>query len=293
MARSRSSFELGGALRHASSLTEPEAQKTPFQGVALVSFAVPGAPPPAQPAPAPNEGAKPIPPPPPPAESRPMVPSAPTVPSLPQISVDVATPSAVPSLPAITAMPGTPPIPSLPTPAVDVGRAPSPVPRAAPADVAAEDAGIASLGARSTGDDAEAKRPPRLPDLTGVVSPGVRCERIVEWIAEATGATDVFIADAEGLPIAGAVAEAEAKLASSGLVATSVGSLAASIPGNASKLFETHVGEGPFFQLIGFSAGSGLFLVGLTRGTPLTPRQAHAIRLACRHALGETLGGSP
>jgi hypothetical protein len=135
------------------------------------------------------------------------------------------------------------------------------------------------------------KRPPKLPDLSGVISPGVRCERIVEWIIEATGASDVFLADASGLPVAGAIADAEARLAASGLVASSVASLAAAIPGNPSKLFEVHVGEGPFFQLIGFNAGAGLFLVGLNRPTPLTPRQAHAIRLACRHALGEALGG--
>ena len=35
-----------------------------------------------------------------------------------------------------------------------------------------------------------------------------------------------------------------------------------------------------------------LYVVGLTRPTPLTPRQAHAIRLACRHALGDTLGST-
>src|SRR4051794_17452195 len=52
-----------------------------------------------------------------------------------------------------------------------------------------------------------AKKPPKLPDLSNVVSPGARCERIVEWIAEATGATDVFLADADGLPIAGAVVD--------------------------------------------------------------------------------------
>lgn len=137
----------------------------------------------------------------------------------------------------------------------------------------------------------DGKRPPKLPDLTGVVSPGVRCERIVEWIIEATGATEVFLADSNGLPIAGAVNDVEAKLAGSGLVAASIASLATSIPGNLSRLFEVHIGEGPFLQLIGFPAGQALFLVGLTRGTPLTPRQAHAIRLACRHALGDTLGG--
>jgi hypothetical protein len=63
------------------------------------------------------------------------------------------------------------------------------------------------------------------------------------------------------------------------------------VPGNHAPLFELHVGEGPFFQLIGFQVGTALFIVGMNRSTPLTPRQAHAIRLACRHALGDTLRG--
>lgn len=134
--------------------------------------------------------------------------------------------------------------------------------------------------------------PPKLPDLSAIQSPGERCERIVAWIAEATGATEVFIADAAGLPMAGAIADAEAQLASSGVVATAIASLAAATPGSTSAIFELHLGEGPFFQLIGFQAGAAIFVVGLTRPTPLTPRQAHAIRLACRHALGDTLGGA-
>lgn len=157
---------------------------------------------------------------------------------------------------------------------------------------------VAHLGPQSTADGASidetvssdaARRPPKLPDLSGVVSPIVRCERIVEWISDATGASDVFLADGVGLPIAGAVDGAESRLAGAGLVASSITQLAASIPGNASSLFELHIGEGPFFQLVGFEVASALYVVGLTRATPLTYRQAHAIRLACRHALGETI----
>ncbi|MFO0756504.1 MAG: hypothetical protein U0359_08445 [Byssovorax sp.] len=136
------------------------------------------------------------------------------------------------------------------------------------------------------------RRPPKLPDFTGVVSPVRRCEKIVEWIVEATSAADVFLADASGLPLAGSIADAETRIAGSGLIASAVSQLAAGLPGNTSPLFELHVGEGPFFQLIGFEAGGSLYLVGLTRQNPLTPRQAHAIRLACRHALGEGEDGS-
>ena len=133
------------------------------------------------------------------------------------------------------------------------------------------------------------RRPPKLPDLSAVVSPIVRCEKIVEWIIEATSASDVFLADASGMPLAGAVVDAEARLAGTGVVASAVAQLATSIPGNTSAIFEMHLGEGPFFQLIGFQVAGALYLVGLMRGSPLTPRQAHAIRLACRHALGEVV----
>lgn len=151
--------------------------------------------------------------------------------------------------------------------------------------------------AHSAGVDSESaygessRSPPKLPDLTSIVSPVQRCERIVQWITEATGASDVFLADAAGLPLAGSVGDTEAKLAGSGLVASSIASLASTVPGNPPPLFELHVGEGPFFQLIGFQVGTSLFIVGMSRATPLTPRQAHAIRLACRHALGDTLRG--
>ena len=133
------------------------------------------------------------------------------------------------------------------------------------------------------------RRPPKLPDLSAIVSPIVRCEKIVEWIIEATSASDVFLADASGMPLAGAILDVEAKLAGTGVVASAVAQLATSIPGNTSAIFEMHLGEGPFFQLIGFQVAGALYLVGLSRGSPLTPRQAHAIRLACRHALGEVV----
>lgn len=131
------------------------------------------------------------------------------------------------------------------------------------------------------------RRPPRLPDLSQVKSPTQRCEHIVRWIVEAVGAEDVFLADASGLPIAGSLGDAEARLAASGVVASAVAHLSACIPGNTASIFELHLGEGPFFQLIGFDVGGALYLIGLTRATPLTFRQAHAVRLACRHALGE------
>jgi hypothetical protein len=129
------------------------------------------------------------------------------------------------------------------------------------------------------------RRPPKLPDLTDIKSPLLRCQKIIEWIVEAVDVTDVFIADASGLPLAGAVADAEARLGATGVVASAVAHLASALPGSSSPLFEMHVGDGPFFQLIGFEVGSQSYVVGFHRPTPLGFRQAHAVRLACRHAL--------
>ncbi len=165
----------------------------------------------------------------------------------------------------------------------------TPTPRAATQVAAAAHASAVPGSDADVGYGESPRVPPKLPDLSGITSPVQRCERIVQWIGEATGATDVFLADAAGLPLAGSVSDTEAKLAGSGLVASSIASLAAAVPGNYAPTFEMHLGEGPCFQLIGFQVGTTLFIVGLNRTTALTPRQAQGIRLACRHALGETL----
>jgi hypothetical protein len=220
MPRSRSSFEIAGALAKAASLAGgTEERGRPFDGVALVSFGA--------------------------------------------------------------ATPAPPPIITAPPPQRE--RIPTPEPVSVRSAAAASD----------PPDSIDARRPPRLPSLAGLQSPVVRCQKIIDWIGEATGAADVFIADGSGLPIAGAVEDVEAQLAGAGLVAAAIAQLAASVPGNGAPLFELHLGDGPFFQLVGFEAQGALYLVGLNRATPLNPRQAHAIRLACRHALGDMLGGEP
>jgi hypothetical protein len=234
MSRSRSSFDLSGAIAAAESLkpiAAPEEQPAAmYRSVPLVSFGPTAA------------GAPSVAPPPP--EPPPPTPPPPTLP---------------PPTPIAVAM------------NIEASQSEANVEVRVPEAPAAEDA---------------ARRPPRLPDLSDVTSPMVRCEKIIEWIVEAVGASDVFIADAAGLPIAGAIAEAEARLAASGVVASAIAHLAASIPGNHSTLFEVHLGDGPFFQLIGFDVASAQYIVGLSRATPLGFRQAHAVRLACRHALG-------
>ena len=181
------------------------------------------------------------------------------------------------------------------------GRRPSPPPRAAAGGArrrrspAAREARLASLRDRRGGARVPSTKRPALPTRRAGRPSSPICRRsrarwcaaqkIIDWIVEAVGATEVFIADAAGLPIAGAVADAEARLAATGVVASSVAHLAAAIPGNSSALFELHVGEGPFFQLIGFDVAAPSYVVGFHRATPLGFRQAHAVRLACRHAL--------
>ena len=235
MPRSRSSFDLAGAIATAASLSTSAPEEAPsalYRGMTLVSFGPTATGPESVPPPGPH------------------------APELsPELPIELS-----PDLPPLSE--GSFPVSS----------------QQSPETPALEDA------------HAEARRPPRLPDLSSIVSPSERCDRIVQWIVEAVGVQDVFIADAAGLPLAGVgldLADVEPRLAAAGVVAASIAHLANSVPGNTSPLFELHIGEGPFFQLIGFELAEALYLIGLTRATPLTYRQAHAVRLACRHALGE------
>jgi hypothetical protein len=233
MSRSRSSFDLSGAIATATSLTPfvPEQQPAAmYQRVQLVSFGPTAAGPPTI---VPPELLEPIP----STDEEPPVqqPVPPAPPPPDHVSMGSST-----AAPPVEAEPG-------------------------PSD--------------------HARRPPKLPDLSEIASPLQRCEKIIEWIVEAVAASNVFIADAAGLPLAGAIAEAEARLAATGVVASAVAHLAAALPGPSSALFEMHMGDGPFFQLVGFDVADRSYVVGFTRHTPLGFRQAHAVRLACRHAL--------
>lgn len=137
-----------------------------------------------------------------------------------------------------------------------------------------------------------ASRPlPRFPELSTAAGPAARCERVIAWITEVTDATDVFLADAAGLPLAGVQGDTEARLASSGLIASAVGSLVAALPGAPSQRFDLCVGDGPFFQLIGFQVSGVTYVVGLLRALPLTPREANAVRIACQHAIRDVVEG--
>lgn len=262
MARSRSSFELTNAIATASTLAREEkkpAAPVPdlaaYDAKGLVSF---------QAVEAPASAAAPAPPAPPVNEAAPPSrpePAAPPAKGGTSLAIPPPPPSAASSEPAATG------------------------PQPAPSQGAQRPPSVDDIGDGKRG-------PPRLPDLSNVVSPIVRCEKIVEWIAEATGGSGVFMADADGLPVAGDIQDAEALIGASGLVASSIATLLQALPGEPSPLFEVHIGEGPYFQLIGLRAANGTYVVGLWRQAPLSPRQANAIRLACRHAFGESLGGA-
>jgi hypothetical protein len=194
----------------------------------------------------------------------------------------VVPPELLDGMPMDDAPHAVPPAPPPPDPAAVAGGPP------------AQAVTMAQPAEGEPGPSDNARRPPKLPDLSGVASPVQRCDKIIEWIAEAVTVSGVFIADASGLPLAGAIADAEARLAATGVVASAIAHLAAALPGNSSALFEMHVGDGPFFQLVGFDIGERSYVVGFQRHTPLGFRQAHAVRLACRHALApEATSPSP
>ena len=304
MARSRSSFDLASAIATATSLKNAEGSEPRlYDGVPLVSFEprMPGARP-ATPPPAPSRW---------PALEGPTIPRKPAAPRVGSSTgpprESVSTPPQKPfhhlktqRMPAGEALST-----ALHFPFEDPSLPRTAPPLAPPSSLRSNEGALhptidpdddehppGSSGPPGSRPPAPSG-PPRLPDLSSVVSPIVRCERIVTWISEATGATDVFLADSAGLPLAGAIHDVEARLAGSGLVASSIASLVSSIPGSPSPIFEVHLGEGPFFQLIGFQVGAAGYIIGLIRARPLTPRQAQAIRVACRHALGATLGSGP
>ncbi|MCC6555497.1 MAG: hypothetical protein IT372_21260 [Polyangiaceae bacterium] len=269
MGRSRSSFEITGAIAAAAALAPEAGFGAPGVGGApLVSFSPPAA------AETPQSA--------PPSSGTGLVALQSELP--PSSTADMGggrdLRSALP--PSVTGE--SIEVPPYPAPPISTGRGPASAGEAAaaPAAAAAEVAAPAPIDAGA----AAAERMPRPPDLKGVVSPVLRCERVLEWIALATGATDVFLADAAGLPLAGSIRAAEARLAASGWGASALGALGAALPGAPSPLFEVRVGEGPSFQLIGFQVSAGAYVVGLSRAAPLSPRQTQAIRAACRHALG-------
>ncbi|WP_437722455.1 hypothetical protein [Sorangium sp. So ce861] len=274
MARSRSSFDLDGAVLTAAALVKqpkPRKRQTPSispAGAPLVSFD-------SRPPPTARADAEPV-------SAAPLSPSfeelAPSSDLSPMSSAGAggalglrsALPSSADDGDARQAL-------DLPSPASSASFAAAREPLADRLDLAVE-----ALAA--------GRAAPRFPDLAAAGGPVARCEKVVEWIAEATGATDVFLADAAGLPFAGAIRDTEARLAASGLIASAIGSLVAALPGAPSQRFELCVGDGPFFQLIGFQARSAAYIVGLMRPVPLMPREAHAVRIACRHALDAAVG---
>jgi hypothetical protein len=300
MARSRSSFDVDSAVATAASLASgAEAKKKDrapvlaSEGAPLVRFASrppPPATPPAPPAPPAREPEPP---------SAPMstttfeelAPSSDLLLSAMPVSVsDRGLRSALP--PSSEVDPRHDAALDLPSPAAASAHGHLSADTARGSAFAGPSAGVGPLSERpedAARDLAGARA--RLPDLGGL-GPVMRCERVLSWLGEALGASDVFLADAAGLPLAGALQDTEARLAASGLIASAVGSLATALPGAPSQRFELHVGGGPFFQLIGFEVGQAAYVIGMMRSSPLAPRQAHAVRVVCRHALNEPSGAA-
>ncbi|MGK4002154.1 hypothetical protein WMF31_05985 [Sorangium sp. So ce1036] len=328
MARSRSSFDIDGAVATAAALVKrPKGRPARAASVTpaappLVSFAsrpppAPAEPDPLSPAPlspafeelAPSSDLMPL--------SSPgaggdlglrsaLPPSAEDVDSRRGVRLDLPSPASSPSFGAPTSSPlfaspalGAPASsPSFGAPGSPSFGAPvsfaSPVSSAFASPVSSPVASDAEPLGQRLGDAvrelASGRASPRFPDLSAPAGPLARCDKVIEWLAEVTSATDVFLADAAGLPIAGAIRDTEARLAASGLIASAIGSLVAALPGAPSQRFELCVGDGPFFQLVGFQVSAAVYIVGLMRPVPLTPREAHAVRIVCRHALDAAAG---
>jgi hypothetical protein len=126
---------------------------------------------------------------------------------------------------------------------------------------------------------------PEAPDLSALPTTGARCERVLEWVARGAEASDVFIADAHGLPVAGGSRDGERKMAAAGGLMAAVRRLAATAPGNVTRTFATHLGEGPVLCVLSFESGGSSYLLGMILPAPLAREDVEAVRQACREAL--------
>jgi len=91
------------------------------------------------------------------------------------------------------------------------------------------------------------RRPPKLPELTDITDHVVRCEKIIAWIVEAIGASEVFIADGAGQHVAGVIPGAEERIARAGEAVAAIARLSGAAFGHGVSIFELHLGEGPFW----------------------------------------------
>ncbi|NUP11963.1 MAG: hypothetical protein HOW73_38445 [Polyangiaceae bacterium] len=136
------------------------------------------------------------------------------------------------------------------------------------------------------------------PDVMAVSGMTPRLSTLMDWLRTDPEITRVIVVDDEGLPLIGStvgdLSDAESLLAATGSVASAMKKLALATPGALSRDFEGHVGDGPVLQLVGLSAGTRGFVVGISRRRPLGQRDVEAVRAAFARALsGAVVAGAP
>lgn len=273
MRRSRSSFDINGAVEKAAALTPtpPDAKpkrEDPYEGVALVSFDAPptaappevGAPPAVAPTPFEEEETGD------PGEAK----------TDPNLDETANAPASLPPVVVREIQPPSDPTPMPATPPVQPGE-----------EATAELPRVIVQGHISASPTAA----PTAPDLSGVSSEGARCERVVQWMRETLQASEVFLADDQGLPVAGLTSQ-EVRAAGTGGVAHAVRRLAVGVPGQGEE-FEAQLvlgepGQQSVFQMIGFAARGRRFIVALMRETALSTPVIGSVRHAFRQALFDT-----
>jgi hypothetical protein len=97
----------------------------------------------------------------------------------------------------------------------------------------------------------------------------------------------VIVVDADGLPIAGDLRDAEELSAATGAVTSAVRRVAQATPGAVAGHFETCIGEHPVLQLVGVALEGRSVVVGITRSEPYAEPDVRRIRSAFVAALGE------
>ena len=251
MSRSRSSFDLSGAIATAASLSVvvPEEQPPRYRGVPLVSFGPTAA--------------------------------GPATELPPERRADHRGPAGRidgPGRAAALSAPGGSGQPS-PNPP---GRRPPP--RQASSH-AAEPAEV------EPGAGGDRPPPPKLPDLSEIEEPDPRAaRRSSSGSSRRWRVTEVFIADAAGLPIAGAIARRRgAPRAPPAWSPRRWRTWPRRSPATARRSSRCTWARARSSSSSASRWRSQSYVVGFHRPTPLGFRQAHAVRLACRHAL--SLGG--
>lgn len=136
--------------------------------------------------------------------------------------------------------------------------------------------------------------PPDTSLINGMIP---RLSALLEWLRADVEVSRVIVVDDEGLPLIGStsgdLSDAESLLAATGSVAGAMKKLALATPGALSNDFEGYVGDSPVLQLVGLSAGTRAFVVGISRRSAFAKRDVDVVRDAFTRALsGLAMGGT-